>query len=295
MSAGAVDPTGRLAGEPAALERIRARAKDDPEGAVRAAAREFEALFLGMLLKSMRETTQQDTPFDSSHTRFYQSLLDQQYAQVLAARGVGLAEMIARQLSGSAARPAAAAPAVGPAAAQPAQEPPPRAEAPPPAAARLPAHARDFVGRVWPHALAAARETGVAPHFIVAQAALESGWGAAEIRGADGGASHNLFGIKAGRGWTGAVVETATTEYVNGAPQAAMERFRAYGSYAEAFTDYARLLKSQPRYARVLENGADAAGFARGLQQAGYATDPMYAEKLVRIINGPLLRAALTG
>ena len=127
-----------------------------------------------------------------------------------------------------------------------------------------------------------------------AQAALETGWGKSELRFTDGKPTYNLFGIKAGRSWNGAVAEATTTEYVNGAAQKTVERFRAYSSYAEAFRDYANLLASNPRYAGVL-NQQDAAGFARGLQQAGYATDPMYAAKLERIIGGPTLRAGLAG
>ena len=115
-----------------------------------------------------------------------------------------------------------------------------------------------------------------------------------ELRFSDGTPSYNLFGIKAGGGWQGAVAEATTTEYVNGAAQKSVERFRAYSSYAEAFRDYANLLASNPRYADVL-NQQDAAGFARGLQKAGYATDPMYAAKLERIIGGSALRAGLIG
>jgi flagellar protein FlgJ len=153
--------------------------------------------------------------------------------------------------------------------------------------------AREFVNRLWPHALEASRTTGVAPHFILGQAALESGWGRGEIRLADGSPSHNLFGVKAGRGWQGPTVDVTTTEYVNGAPVKTVERFRAYGSYAEAFKDYANLLAENPRYAAVLNERSDPAAFARGLQQAGYATDPNYADKLTRVITGTVMRAGL--
>jgi flagellar protein FlgJ len=112
---------------------------------------------------------------------------------------------------------------------------------------------------------------------------------------ADGGASHNLFNIKAGGGWQGAVADVATTEYVNGAPVKSVERFRAYGSYAEAFKDYANLIANNPRYAQVLNERADPAAFARALQQAGYATDPSYAEKLTRVITSTLMRTGLGG
>jgi flagellar protein FlgJ len=143
--------------------------------------------------------------------------------------------------------------------------------------------ARAFVDRVWPHALEAAATLGVPAHFLVAQSALESAWGKSEIRGSNGAPSFNLFGIKAGGNWTGATVDIPTTEYINGAAQTVRAKFRAYASYAEAFRDYAVLGQQ------------DGTQFARSLQQAGYATDPMYADKLARIINGPLLRQALTG
>jgi flagellar protein FlgJ len=120
------------------------------------------------------------------------------------------------------------------------------------------------------------------------QAALESGWGKHEIKGADGTASHNLFGIKATGNWKGKVVEAATTEYVNGVPETKIEKFRAYDSYADSFRDYAKLLSSNPRYESVLANSRDASSFAHGLQRAGYATDPNYAAKLTRIINQTL-------
>jgi flagellar protein FlgJ len=121
---------------------------------------------------------------------------------------------------------------------------------------------------------------------------LETGWDRAEPRLADGQPSYNVFGIKAGRNWTGATVEATTTEYVDGVAQQRVERFRAYGSYADAFRDYANLLASNPRYTAVL-GSADASHFAQGLQRAGYATDPAYAAKLERIINGQTLKAAL--
>jgi len=160
--------------------------------------------------------------------------------------------------------------------------------------ARLSVAIRDFMSAHWPHARAAGEAAGIPPHFLLAQAALESGWGRHEIRGANGAASHNLFGIKAGRNWSGPVVETVTTEYVGGAPHRTTERFRAYASYAESFRDYAELLIRSPRYAQV-RGQQDAAGFAHGLQRAGYATDPNYADKLLRILNGLAARHGVVG
>ena len=140
----------------------------------------------------------------------------------------------------------------------------------------------------------AANSLGIPPQFIVAHAALESGWGKNDIRTANGQPSYNLFGIKAGRSWTGAAVEVQTTEYVNGEAQSVREKFRVYASYAEAFRDYASLLKNNARFAAV-QGQQDGAQFARTLQQGGYATDPAYADKLGRIIHGSSLRQALSG
>jgi flagellar protein FlgJ len=146
-----------------------------------------------------------------------------------------------------------------------------------------------FVEKMWPHALAAQRSTGVPAAFAVGQAALESGWGKHELRHADGRSAHNLFGIKAGGGWNGPTVDVLTTEYVDGKPTKLVERFRAYGSYAEAFSDWAGLLGSQSRYQSVLRAADSVQGFAHGMQRAGYATDPRYGEKLERTINQTLL------
>lgn len=133
-----------------------------------------------------------------------------------------------------------------------------------------------------PHADAAAAATGVPARFILAHAALESGWGQREIRGGKGEASHNLFGIKAGGGWDGASVQTQTTEYRQGVPMKLVQSFRAYDDYSAGFTDYARLLKA--RYGGAVHAGDDGNAFAQGLAAGGYATDPAYAGKLKAVI-----------
>ena len=144
-------------------------------------------------------------------------------------------------------------------------------------------------------ARAAEAASGIPAAFTIAQAAHESAWGQREIRNADGSASHNLFGIKAGAGWSGAVAEITTTEWVGGEPQKVTAKFRAYASYAESFRDYAKLMKESPRYAGAVAqaagapaSAASAQGFASALQRAGYATDPAYADKLARLINSTL-------
>lgn len=295
-----------LALDPRGLEKLRADAGAAPEKAVRDAARQFETLFVNMLLKSMREAAPQDGPLDSEQTRMYTGMLDQQLAQAMSARGIGLADVMARQLSkgsGTAAAAAAGvtAPALNPidAAIRGARPAPPAAAPAGAIGAALPPtgstpKARDFINKMWPHAVDASRATGIPPHFIIGQAALESGWGSREIKTADGKDSHNLFGIKAGRSWSGDTADTTTTEFINGVKQKMVDKFRQYSSYAEAFRDYANLLKNNPRYAPVLQAGQDANAFAQGLQKAGYATDPAYANKLTRIITGSVLRQGLS-
>jgi peptidoglycan hydrolase FlgJ len=306
------DLSAKFALDVSSVEALKREARAEPDKALRSAAAQFEALLMQMMLKSMREASDSAGSTDSQDTKMYKSMLDQQLSLALAKRGIGLADTMVRQLSrgGAAATggdEAAAAADTAPGQAQGAVTAPVRSPAPAsaiplpltapsaPGGAALPDAARGFISKLWPHAVDASRSTGIAPHFILGQAALESGWGRSEIRLADGAPSHNLFGVKAGRGWQGASAEVVTTEYVNGAPVKTVERFRAYGSYAEAFKDYANLLAANPRYAQVLNERADPAAFARGLQQAGYATDPNYADKLTRVITGSVMRAGLSG
>jgi len=318
------DLSARFALDVGSVEALKRQARTDPDKALRGASAQFEALLMQMMLKSMREAADSAGSTDSQDTRLYKSMLDQQLSIALAKRGIGLADVMARQLGRGGLEPpsAPASPAPIPqlpgagadasdaedplgmplarpgrhaALVQPQSAPAPGAEAGSSARSGLPQNARSFVDRLWPHALEAARATGIAPRFILGQAALESGWGRSEIRLPDGTPSHNLFGVKAGREWQGPTVDVATTEYVGGVPVRSVERFRAYGSYTEAFQDYASLLASNPRYAGVLNERSDAAAFARGLQRAGYATDPNYAEKLTRVITGTLMRAGLSG
>lgn len=291
----------------------RAARGNDPE-ALKAAAKQFEALFLQMVLKSMRDAAPRDSLFGGEQTRFYESLLDQQLSQVLSARGrgIGLAAMMEKQLSPPPQgvqgaedglpleRPLRPLPLERQYGAKPIQNPDGRPlplgsgsmpELPAPSTDRpggvqgtVSVPVRDFVSRVMPHALDVAQSTGIPAHFMVAQAALETGWGKSMPRRADGTTSYNLFGIKAGREWNGPVAEAATVEFVDGVPERQVQRFRAYASFADSFRDYSTLMLSNPRYAGVLNTSSPAA-FARSLQSAGYATDPAYAAKLERIIG----------
>ena len=250
------------------LEQLRAQARQSPDQALKAVAQQFESVFLNMILKSMREATPQDGMFDSEQTKMFTGMLDQQLAQNMASRGVGLADIMVRQLRGGVAE---AADALSPVGVLP--------------SAHNGTAQQNFISRMLPFASQASRNSGVPPQLMLGQAALESGWGKREIRMADGSNSFNLFGIKAGGGWNGKVAEVMTTEYENGIAHKQVEKFRAYASYAEAFRDYAALIGSNPRYADVLQQNGDVAGMTQAMQKAGYATDPNYADKLARVME----------
>jgi peptidoglycan hydrolase FlgJ len=302
----ALDPTissaldakmsSRLALDSKSLDSLKLDAKNAPDKALRQAASQFEAVFMNMLMKSMRDTLGQDTPFDSQQTKMYTSMLDQQMAQKLAERGTGLADIMVKQLTRQV---AAGKEVVAPGALNKMEKALQEAQGTEGAGGTNEKSAvkknspQSFIDKMLPHARAAEQETGMPAQFVIGQAALESGWGKREIVGRNGEASHNLFGIKAGKNWKGRTVDIVTTEYVNGQPQKVVQKFRAYESYAAAFADWSRLLADNPRYAKVLETGKEsAAQFAQGLQQAGYATDPLYAAKLTKVINHQLLKQA---
>ena len=265
---------------------LRTAAARDPKAAIRETAKQFEALFMQQLMKSMREATLSSGMLDNEGTKLGNEMLDSQYAAKMTGLPGGLTDAIARQLErqmGSGSAPAPTAPAAAAASGAPAA-----------AATSSPLSQKqvDFVQQHASAARAAEAQSGIPAAFMIGQAAHESGWGRQEIRNADGSSAKNLFGIKAGAGWNGPVAEITTTEYVDGVAQKVTAKFRAYASYAESFRDYARMLKESPRYAAVAAqaaqgavSAASAAGFAQGLQRAGYATDPAYADKLARVIN----------
>ena len=306
---GTQDISSRFALDAQSVDKLRLQAKQDPDAALKAVAQQFEGIFMNMMLKSMREATPKDGMLDSEQGSLYTQLFDQQLAQKLSAgKGLGVADMLVKQLIRSGLvvsnliQEKTALPPIAPEqlkqkqleqidSPDPLQQWTERVESVTPVF-KTP---KEFVDKLWPHAVEASKELGIPAHFLLGQAALESGWGKRTIRGQDGQDSLNLFGIKTGTKWNGDVATAATTEYVKGVPQARREGFRAYSSYAESFRDYAALLKSNPRYQGVLGQDVDAAGFAHAMQQAGYATDPMYASKLVRVVNSETMRQALAG
>jgi flagellar protein FlgJ len=293
-----------LAADSRSLDQLKRAARDDPRQAVKKVATQFEALFMQMVLKSMRDATPHSGLLDSQGQDLYRGMLDQQIAQQVAAGGTGLADVIARQLSRNlpSAAPTSPVPHAGDRpgvralAANPTSPVPHAGEGPgvkalatggaaaAPAGAASTSTQQAFMQQHWPDAVRAQQLTGVPASFILGQAALESGWGQREIRAADGTPSHNLFGIKAGPGWQGRTVQVATTEYESGVPRQTVQSFRAYDSYAAAFQDWALTIGRNPRYSSAAA-GPGAGGFALGMQQAGYSTDPTYAEKLARVIR----------
>lgn len=278
----------------------------DVEQTQRKVAQQFEALFIQNILKQARQAQIGDGGlFDSQQVRMAQSLGDEQMALNLSQTGIGLAQALLAQMRGDyGTAPTASAPErnmsrkVGLQSRMPNE----RAVDADSISALInkltankslervytsikgaPEHIRQFVDRMRSAAQLAAKDTGLPEKLILSQAALESGWGQREIKHADGSTSHNLFGIKASPNWKGKVVDIMTTEYENGVPRQLTQRFRAYDSYAESFADYARLISNSPRYSEVV-SAPDAASAAQRIQDAGYATDPSYAQKLISIM-----------
>ncbi|MFO1395725.1 MAG: flagellar assembly peptidoglycan hydrolase FlgJ [Burkholderiales bacterium] len=307
---------GGLAQDANALAGLKGQAKSDPQKALKSAAAQFEALFLQQLMKSMRAALPDDGPTDSDATKTYTEMLDAQLAQTLAKKGTGIADMLVNQLAKSlgtkedaslpaslplqpARKPLPLDPAAAPralpktSAAQPGSMLDAAAGALSNAAAAVTGAASDFVATMRPYAEKAAQALGVPVHYLVAQAGLETGWGKHQPRVVGGAPSHNLFGIKAGADWKGAVAESETTEYVNGKAVRTVQRFRAYATPQEAFADFAQVLGGSGRYAAALKAGT-ADGYAAQMQRAGYATDPAYGAKLARTIKSVARRDAMT-
>jgi flagellar protein FlgJ len=286
---------------------LRREAQAEDPKALREAARQFESLFTRMMLKSMRDASFGDPMLGSDQQDFYQGMFDDQFAiEMSKGKGLGLADMLVQQLTRAGLAPPTAAAAVDPTAA------PMKANSMlnpyAPTSSTTPEQALAMVDRIdvtaisgastdawrngspgaftreiWPAAEKAGRELGVDPRHIVAQAALETGWGRAVPSDATGKSSFNLFGIKAGSSWAGATVSVKTLEFENGLPVEKRERFRAYDSPQDCFRDYVALLRDNPRYESALNTGGDAHAFANGLQRGGYATDPAYARKISSI------------
>jgi peptidoglycan hydrolase FlgJ len=253
------------------LAALKNDAKEQAPAALKEAARQFESLFTQMLLKSMREANKsfgEDSLFGSDQGEMYQDMFDDQIAMQLSkGKGLGLADMLVKQLQQGVSQTSSSAPAA-PTNSQP-----------------LSASKDDFISKLRPHAEQAARELGVDPNALLAQAALETGWGRSVPCNAQGECSFNLFGIKAGSQWSGATVNVPTLEFEDGVAVRKVERFRAYDSPADSFRDYAALIRDSSRYASARGAGDNVEAFATALQQGGYATDPHYAQKIAAVAS----------
>jgi flagellar protein FlgJ len=281
--------------------------------AIHAIAQQVDALFLQMMLKSMRDASAGQGEADSNEMGMYQDMFDKQVALTLSQhQGLGIGTALTRQLSNAAAAaapagaPAAATPATG--AAQGAAASGAAAGAPAAGGVALPAPAATssaspsttmlqsatrFVSEVLPTIQRAANALGVSPLGMLAQAALETGWGQRMPRTADGTPSLNMFGIKADDGWAGARAVASTVEFSGGVATQRQTAFRAYGSIQESVSDFANLLKGSHRYRNAIAAGGNAQAYVNSIGQSGYATDPEYANKLNDILNGSTLRTAL--
>ena len=265
-----------LSADARSLNTLKLQAGQNTPGAIKEAAKQFESLFMRELIKSMRAATMKSGLLDSPGGDMSADLLDQQMAVQMSGMQGGLSELIARQLSRQTASvDAGAVPA--------ASEKP--AATSPLGAIKPTGSQTDFVKRHGAAAAAVEQASGLPSGYMLGQAGHETGWGRHEITMKGGAPSFNLFGIKAGAGWTGKVAEVTTTEFVNGAAQKVVAKFRAYGSYEESFRDYARLITQSPKYAQASQQTASVQGYTKGLQRAGYATDPDYAAKLSKAIN----------
>ncbi|MCE5164281.1 flagellar assembly peptidoglycan hydrolase FlgJ [Plesiomonas sp. PI-19] len=299
------------------LSRMREAALKNDKDALRAAANQFEATFMRQMLKSMRDANSafksEDSPFNSPSADFYQQMYDEELAAELSRKGsLGLADLLVTQLGGKDAK------GEGNSAAPVAQaggdllselrlrknkssglhQPDPVAGIASHRKTRsvgtddnLPdapedgfSSAQEFVATLFPHALKAAKKLGTTPAILIAQAALETGWGKSIIQNA-AGSSNNLFNIKAGKSWDGDKVTVRTLEYFDGTAVNVTSPFRAYDSFADSFEDYVRFLQENGRYAQALKQAANPENYISHLQKAGYATDPRYANKVISILR----------
>ncbi|TPE54922.1 flagellar assembly peptidoglycan hydrolase FlgJ [Maribrevibacterium harenarium] len=309
-----------------ALTDLKARAQKDPDAALKDVAQEFEAIFIDMLFKNMRSANDEISSglFDSNQFKQYQEMMDTQLAQSLAkSGGIGLADALIRQyggegkqsvpsadnhstlLSNLAPIPADTLRAVARRASQEfarqvseaSQQMASITETPTTAAPKAEevafASPEEFIDTLWPLAQKTAQRIGVDPKAILAQAALETGWGKYPIAKEDGTASFNLFGIKADSRWQGDRAVVNTLEYRDGIAKKERAAFRAYDSFAHSFDDYANFLSTSERYKNALNSRGDATTFAANLQRGGYATDPNYADKIGNILASKWFRTLL--
>jgi len=302
------------------FSEFKANARRDSPETIKAVAEQFESLFVQQMLGAMRSAATIDESLHSSYIDTYQDMYDKQLSLSLSQQGgLGIARMLVEQMSGrqqiaanrdqdlpvfqlqdtnlelplksmnyQAENPAVVVKKLGGSDFV-------EVEAAGVSVSAInqwtkPAH---FVKDIWPHAEQASQALGVSAEIIVAQSALETGWGKYAMLFPDGRPSNNLFGIKAGQGWNGPVLTKSTLEFRDGVMQTEVARFRSYDSISNALSDYVQIIQSNSRYRNALEHQGDDAHFVRGLQQAGYATDPEYANKILDIVHSERFKATL--
>ena len=281
------------------LAALRARAREDKDAALDEVSRQFESLFLQMMLKSMRDASLGGGLMDSKQSEFYRDMYDKQIAVDMAQKqGIGLADVLKRQLGGGISAqysdlspeeylgmPITARPVDGADAATVA-----RRSVDTPAA--FDGSPEAFVDALWPVAEQAAAKINLPPEALLAQAALETGWGRHVMQHGTGDSSHNLFGIKADSRWQGDKVMVSTLEYRDGVALNTRANFRAYESFEHSFSDYVDFVQRNPRYQQALAQTNDPKAYFSALQEAGYATDPAYAQKIQRILDSESMQRA---
>lgn len=284
------------------LNQLKVEARQGQAGSLKEVARQFESLLTQMMVKSMREASAVESEMDSDQSLFYRDMYDKQLALHLAqGDGLGLSEVIKRQLSPDVALTQGGLREIE----FYRQHPVKRSyiaptDQPPSEKITAPVESVDidgpdhFVQQLWPKAEKAAAELGLPVEALLAQAALESGWGGKMIRHANGDNSHNLFGIKADSRWDGERVAVTTIEYEQGVAVRKKAFFRAYNSFEESFSDYAAFVKSSPRYEDAHQSADNPDNYFRKLQHAGYATDPAYSEKIMRVMQSSEMSGAVS-
>ncbi len=279
-----MNQTGAIYNDFAGLASLKAQAAKESPEATREAARQFEALFVQMMLKSMRSA---GAVLGEKRDTTYEEMFDQQVAiEMTRDRGIGMAEMLVRQLAPDAGTDTGH---IKPFDIDSARSGVPTIEAVAQRADWRPDGQRQFVQEIWPLAKTAAADLDIDPRTLVAQAALETGWGQSLIRDGAGISGNNLFGIKADNRWDGERVTVNTLEYEGGMPRRIRDDFRAYSSLREGFEDYVNFLKGNTRYDSATKGGLTPEEYAGSLQDAGYATDPDYADKIKGIVNSSRL------
>ncbi|MWP49009.1 MULTISPECIES: flagellar assembly peptidoglycan hydrolase FlgJ [unclassified Gilliamella] len=299
------------------LNQLKRNVANGSAGSIRQVAEQFETLFINMMMQSMRKAVPESGLFNHSATQLFTSMFDQQIAQQAAGKGFGLADIITKQLSHHASPSTKInlqsntnntsqnlslaqslfsdiSANISPQAlgqmlyrqhkTNLATNSTNELSLKTPIKDGKDEHIVKFVTEWLEPAKQAAKHSGIPYEIIIAQAALETGWGQKQIKTENNQSSHNYFGIKATRSWQGGSTQLTTQEFINNKMIKIKDQFRVYNSKQHALTDYINLLTNNPRY-RAVVNALDARTAAKALQEANYATDPNYSDKLIQIIG----------